>query len=196
MLQYLVIFGAVFQLFGNFFYIKETLWGKTRPNRVSWFMWSIGSLIASAAAFSAGVGWAALPVLASGLGPLLVFIASFANRNSYWKLEKFDYLCGFFSILALALWAATEQPAVAIIFAIISDIFACVPTIVKAWKRPETESGITHIASLFNSLTSFAAVRAWNFVSVAFPVYLVIGNSALIFSVYRKRTAKPPAIRA
>ena len=187
MLLYLVFVGAAFQLFGNFFYIKETLWGKTKPNRVSWFMWSLGSLIASAAAFSAGVGWATLPVFVSGLGPFLVFIASFANKNSYWKLEKFDYLCGFFSILALILWAITKEPAAAIIFAIVGDVFACLPTIVKAWKRPETESGITHIASLFNALTSFTAIKAWGFTSYAFPVYLVLGNSALIFSVYRRQ---------
>jgi hypothetical protein len=190
MLQYVVFLGAAAEFVGIYFYIKETLRGSTKPNRVSWFMWSIGSLIAAAAAISSGVGWAALPVFVSGLGPLLIFVASFANKNSYWKLESFDYLCGFFSITALVLWAITQEPEIAIIFAIISDVFACAPTIAKAWKRPETESGITHIASLFNALTSFVAIRSWNFASYAFPVYLAAASSSLIFSVYRKRFSK------
>ena len=91
MLQYVVFLGAAAEFVGIYFYIKETLRGSTKPNRVSWFMWSIGSLIAAAAAISSGVGWAALPVFISGLGPLLIFVASFANKNSYWKLESFDY---------------------------------------------------------------------------------------------------------
>jgi hypothetical protein len=190
MWQYLVFFGAAAQIFGDFYYIKNTLWGKTKPNRVTWFMWAAGPLIAASAALSAGAGWASLPVFAAGLGPLLVFIASFANKKSYWKLGAFDYLCGFFSVLALVLWALTSEPAVAIVLAIVSDVFACVPTIVKSWKYPETESGLTHIAGLFNALTSFTAISFWSFTSLAFPVYLAIGNSALAFSVYRRKIFK------
>ncbi|MCU0652748.1 MAG: hypothetical protein MUD10_00620 [Candidatus Pacebacteria bacterium] len=190
MLQYLVIVGAAAEIFGVLAYIRATLRGTTKPNRVSWFMWSLGSFVAAAAAFADGVGWAAIPVFMSGVGPFLVFMASFANKNAYWKLGKFDYLCGLFSVLALALWAATREAAVAVLFAIISDIFACVPTIAKAWKHPETESGITHIATLFNGLTSFAAIKAWNFTSYAFPVYLSAASFLLVFSVYRRKMAK------
>ena len=188
MLLYLVFVGAAAQIFGDFYYIKNTLWGKTRPNRVTWFMWAAGPLVAAQAALSAGVGWATVPVFAAGLCPLLVFIASFANKKSYWKLGVFDYLCGFFSILALVLWAVTKEPAIAIVLAIVSDLFACVPTILKSWNHPETESGLTHIAGLFNALTSFTAITVWNFTACAFPVYLALANFFLIISVYRHRS--------
>jgi len=187
MIKYLVIVGAIVQLYGVFFYIKETLRGNTKPNKVTWLMWSIAPLIATAAGMADGVSWAVLPVFMSGFGPLLVFIASFVNPNAYWKLERFDYICGLFSALALILWAITKEPVVAIVFAIASDAAAAVPTLIKCWKYPETETASAYTTGLFNSLTSFAAIKMWGFSEFAFPVYLVVMNSMLFSSVYRKK---------
>ena len=114
-LPYLVFLGAAVQLVGVFLYIKETLVGDTKPNRITWLMWAVAPLIATAAAIADGVTWAVLPVFMAGFGPLLVFVASFVNRNSYWKLETFDYLCGICSILALVFWGITQNPVVAIL---------------------------------------------------------------------------------
>ncbi|MFA6146145.1 MAG: hypothetical protein WCW66_06735 [Patescibacteria group bacterium] len=190
MLQYLVFVGAAVQLSGVFSYIKETLKGNTKPNKVTWLMWSIAPLIATFAAISSGVRWSVLPVFMAGFCPLLIFIASFVNKNSYWKLEKFDYLCGLCSALALILWGITKEPIIAIVFAIASDLFAGIPTLVKSWKYPETETVTAYITGLFNALTSFAAIKIWNFSSCAFPVYLVIICTSLIFSVYHRKIFK------
>lgn len=149
-------------------------------------MWSITPLIATVAAITDGVGWSVLPVFMAGFGPLLIFIASFANPNSYWKLNKFDYLCGFWSILAMIFWFITKEPVIAIIFSIISDGFASFPTLVKAWKHPETETTVVYLTSLFDTLTSFSAIKTWSFSSYAFPVYLVVVNSLLTIFAYRQ----------
>lgn len=186
-LQYLVFVGAAAQLVGIFSYIKETLRGNNRPNKVTWLMWSVAPIIATFAAISDGIGWAVLPVFMAGFGPLLVFIISFVNKRSYWKLEKFDYLCGFFSILALILWAITKEPVIAIIFAIASDGFAAIPTLVKGWKHPETESIGPFAGGLFSAFTSFTAITIWGFAAVAFPIYLIILNSSLILIIRRRR---------
>ncbi len=57
MLHYLVFVGAAVNLFGHFSYIKETLKGNTKPNKVTWLIWSIAPLIATFAAISSGVKW-------------------------------------------------------------------------------------------------------------------------------------------
>lgn len=187
MLQYAVVVGAAVQLLGVLSYMKETLHGNTKPNRVTWLMWSIAPLIATFAALADGVTWAVLPVFMAGFAPLLVFISSFVNPHAYWKLERFDYLCGLFSILALVLWVITREPAVAIGFAIASDAFAAAPTLVKSWKYPETETVDAYTTGVFNALTSFAAIKTWTFAAFAFPVYLVLVNSALILAIYRRK---------
>jgi len=153
-------------------------------------MWSIAPLIASAAGLASGVTWAVLPVFMSGFGPLIVFIASFVNKNSYWKLEIFDWLCGIFSALALILWWITKDPVVAIIFAILSDGSAALPTIIKSWKFPETENSAAYTTGIFNALTGFAAIKIWVFPQYGFNVYLVCLNFILTFAVLRKKIFK------
>jgi hypothetical protein len=122
----------------------------------------------------------------SGFGPLLVFIASFVNKNSYWKLERFDYLCGLFSVLALVLWAITRVPEVAIVFAIVSDALAGLPTLIKSWRHPETENALPFSTGVASTLTSFLAIRTWNFSAYAFPVYLILINVSIIGAIYRR----------
>lgn len=187
MLQYLVFVGAAVNIYGSLLYIKDVVRGTTKPNRVSWLMWSIAPLIATAAAFSSGVRWAVLPVFLSGFTPFMTLLASFVNPNAYWKITRFDYCCGFFSFLALALWGITREPIVAIAFAIVSDFFAATPTLVKSWLHPETESGSTYWGGLVSALTGFFAIRAWIFSAYAFLIYIVVQNSLILFAIYRRR---------
>ena len=191
MLEYLVIVGAIASILGTSKYIVETLQGRTKPNRVSWLLWSIAPLVASAAAFLDGVTWAALPVFMAGFCPLLVLIASFSNKKAFWKLGTFDYLCGFFSVLALVLWALTKQPGAAIVFAIISDAFAAIPTLQKTWAHPGTESHWAYFAGLFNAITGLLVIKSWVFPEYAFLAYLVIMNSLLLFSIFGKGIMMP-----
>ncbi|MCK5107887.1 MAG: hypothetical protein KAQ83_04110 [Nanoarchaeota archaeon] len=185
--QYLVIIGAIAQLWGSLVYVKETLAGRAKPNRVTWLMWAIAPLIASVAAFMSGVTWAVLPVFMAGFGPFLVFISSFFNKKAYWKLGKWDYLCGLFSVLALVLWGITKNPSIAILFAIISDGCAAIPTAIKSWKYPETEHYGAYAASLFSVLLGFFAIKSWNFIELAFPIYLIFICGLLLRFILRKR---------
>ena len=182
-----VILGSFVNLLGTSYYILNTVRGVTKPNRMTWLMWSIAPLIGTAAALASGVTWATLPVFMAGLMPLTVFIASFVNPHSYWKLEPFDYLCGILSALALILWYLTSNPAIAIVFAIAADFVAGVPTLVKCWKYPETETASGYTASWFNNLMSFFVITNWNFANIGFPLYLVLMNTALAFPIIRKK---------
>lgn len=187
MLEYLVFVAAFATLVGTFVYVRSMLKGGAKPNRVSWLMWSIAPFIATAAAISNGVGWAGLPVFMSGFSPFLIFTASFVSKKAHWTLASFDYVCGVLSGLALVLWYVTEDPNVAIAFAIASDGLASIPTLTKAWKHPETESAWPFMVGVFNASTSFWAFTIWTFSAYAFPAYLIVINILLFFSAYRKK---------
>ena len=62
--QYLVFAGVAVMTVGLVVYIKDTLQGKTKPNKVTWLIWGIAPLIGAVAAYSDGVRLAALPVAA------------------------------------------------------------------------------------------------------------------------------------
>lgn len=187
MLEYLVIIAAFVSLSAAIIYIRSMFKANTVPNRVTWLMWAIAPLIATAAAISNGVNWAVLPVFMSGFCPLLIFIASFFTRKAYWKLAKIDYICGVLSGLALLLWYITNEANLAIIMAIASDAFAGIPTILKAWSKPETESIWPYLTGVFAPMTSFAAATAWTFSEIAFPAYLVVINVLMLITIYHKK---------
>ncbi len=56
MLQYLVFVGAAVSTLAAAAYIRDTLAGRTKPNRITWLMWSIAPLIAFSAGLAAEVG--------------------------------------------------------------------------------------------------------------------------------------------
>ena len=187
MLEYLVFVAAFASVLAASLYIRSMFSGQTKPNRVTWFMWCIAPFVATAAAVSNGVGWAVIPVFMSGFSPFMIFTASFFIKKAYWKLSSFDYFCGALSVLALVLWFVTENPNIAIIFAIASDALAGVPTVLKAWRNPQTESIWPYLVGLLSPITSFLAAVAWTFSELAFPSYLIAINVVVLLAFFRKK---------
>jgi len=186
--HWLVILSVIISIGGSYAYIRDTLAGKTKPNRVSWSMWAIAPLIGTAAAISAGADfWATSRIFLAGFLPLLVFLASFLNKKGYWKLTLFDIACGSLSIIALIAWGIVKSPQLAILLVAIGDGFALLPTVRKAWKFPETETGITYMASLVSVILVIPSIPIWNIENSAFQIYLLAANTILLFAIYRKR---------
>ncbi|TSC63286.1 MAG: hypothetical protein Athens041674_214 [Parcubacteria group bacterium Athens0416_74] len=183
----LLIVGFVAHISSSATYIWSTYKGRTQPNRVTFFMWAVAAFIATAAALAEGAGWAALPVFMSGFMPFVIFLTSFANPNAYWKLGTFDYACGVLSALALVLWVVTSDPLVAMVFAIAADAAAGVPTVIKAYRYPETEHFGAYAGSTLNNILIFFIVPTYTFATVAFPAYFITICSITLFGVYRKR---------
>jgi hypothetical protein len=174
--SYFVIIGTGLGVIAALSYLIETLRGKVRPNRVSFFMWSIAPTIAFAAEIGQGVGLVSLQTLSQGILPFLVFLASFVNKKAEWKLTKFDLLCGLLSLVGLALWLITKVGNVAIIFSIMADGLAALPTIVKVFKFPETEVPWPWFLTAMGVLLSLLTIKQWTFANYGFPLYLFITN--------------------
>lgn len=183
MFEYAVLAGFIVGQIGLFAYLRDTLRGTTQPNRVSFFLWALAPFIGVAASLSDGVTWAALPVFSAGLGPLLIFLASFVNKKAYWKVTKFDWVCASLSVVALALWQVTKDPVVAVSFAVFADLAASIPILKKAWTHPHSETSTLYLFAIFNQFTAFLAMKTFSFVEVAFPVYLITICTALYLMV-------------
>ena len=175
-----VIIAVLISVIGNIGYVIGTLQGKIKPNRVSFFLWSLIPLIAFAAEIVEGVGIQSLTTLMAALGPLSIFIASFINKKSYWKVTRFDRICGALSLIGLLLWIYTRVGMVAIIFALLADALASIPTVVKAYKYPETENPFPWLASTLAGLITLFTISNWNLANYGFPASIFITN-LLIF---------------
>ncbi|WP_374285877.1 hypothetical protein [Lactococcus sp.] len=104
MQQNIVISGAMVYLLANFQYILATIKGRLKPNRMSWFLWSLAPFIAVVASLSTHFSWTQLPVFMSGMMPFLIFIGTFFSKEKYFELTRLDILCALTAILALVGW--------------------------------------------------------------------------------------------
>lgn len=169
-----VILGALLNLVGSTTYVWETLKGRTKPNRVTWFLWALAPLIAFAAELGEGVGIQALMTFMVGFGPLLIFLASFVNRKSYWKITTFDVVCGCMSLIALGLWAITQSGNLAIVFSIFADGLAAVPTVIKSYRDPQTENSTVFLLGAISAVITLLTITSWTFAHYAFPLYILL----------------------
>jgi hypothetical protein len=167
-----VILGAACSLLGQAFYIRDTLRGATCPNRVTWLLWGAAPMLAFAAEVHEGVGLRSLMTFTVGFGPLLVVAASFVSRNAVWQITRIDWACGALSVAGTGLWLATRQGAVAIVASIAADALAGVPTLVKSWRAPDTESAGAYVGSLANAVLTLLTVTTVSLAVVAFPAYI------------------------
>src|SRR3989338_5293375 len=96
--EYFVIIGSIIFFFGSISYFIETIQGKVKPNRITWFLWALAPLIAFYAQIKQGVGIQSLLTFTVGFIPILIFLASFVNKKSYWKITRLDWLCTILSV--------------------------------------------------------------------------------------------------
>lgn len=169
-----IFLGVFLQFFGGLSYLIDTVKGKVKPNRVTWFLWSLAPLIAFIAEVKQGVGLQSLATFIVGFVPLLIFIASFVNKNSQWKLTRFDAICGILSVLGLVFWIITKVGNVAILFSIFADGLAAVPTIVKSYHNPESENDLVYLFGIVNAGIALLVIPEWNFQNYGFPAYLFL----------------------
>lgn len=169
-----VYLGSLITFIGGFSYLWSTLRGRVRPNRVSWLLWSLAPLIAFASQVQQGVGIQSLLTFTFGALPALVFIGSFFNKKSFWRIEKLDIICGLLSLLGLLLWHITQVGNVAIFFSILADGLASFPTLVKSFKEPETENSHIFFANTISAVITLFTIKAWNFQTYGFPVYMIV----------------------
>lgn len=181
-----IILAVLISVFGGLNYLISTVKGRTKPNRVTWFLWALAPMIAFGAELNEGVGMRSLVTFMVGFNPMLIFVASFVNKKSVWKVTNFDYMCGVISIIGIVVWLITRTNSIAILFAIIADAAAAIPTIIKSYKFPETESYIGYLTGIISTGIGLLVLDEWGFSHWAFPAYIILVNSLLILLIKGK----------
>jgi len=188
--EYFIYFAVLANFMGGIVYLKDTLTGQAKPNRVTWLLWAIAPLIGFAAQIQAGVGLSSAMTFIVGFSPLLIFIASFFNKQSRWNLTAFDLICGTLSILGLILWIMTNDPILAIIFSILADGLAALPTIKKSFYHPESESEYAFLGGTISGLVTILALTRYDLANLGFPLYIFLVNGILFLLIRFKLGSK------
>ena len=186
-----IIYFAIFlNLIGHIIYIRSIIKGKAKPNLISWFFWSLAPFIGVFFQFKAGAGLSILPIFTAGFGSLMIFIAAILTKNGFWKITTFDIYCGIFSALALIFYILTHNLGISILFAILSDALAGVPTIIKTWEFPETENWAPYLLPIFSNLAGLLIIKNWSFPIYSFGAYFIFLDTTILFCIYHKKIFK------
>jgi hypothetical protein len=187
--EYYALVGAAVASLGGLYYLFETITGRSQPNRVTWLLWGLLPLITFAAQRVQGVQGLSWVSLAAGLTPILVVVASFANKQAYWRSSRLDYFLMVASLVGLLAWALTKNANLAILFALVADLLAGTPTLIKSFRHPETESWPAYAISALGFAIALLAVQDYNFQTCAFVIYLLIMNSLMASLAVRRPLA-------
>jgi hypothetical protein len=184
------VFVAIFLwLAGGAGYVLAVIQGRASPNLVTWLLWGVTPLIAFTAQLRAGVGVQAWMTFALSLAPLAIVAAALAKGGGRWTLTRFDVTCGALALTGLICWQATQNPLLALIFSITADLFAGLPTVLKAHRAPHTEIALPYLISLISMAITLLTITDWVFAQYAFPAYVFGINVVVLAAIKRPRRA-------
>lgn len=182
-----VFVAVAINLVGSATYAYSVVKGTTRPNRVTWFILSFAPLLAFAAMMVQGVGFRqSLFTLETGVSPLIIFISTFFARQPKWDITRFDLVCGAMSIVGFILWMILREGNVAIVFSILADGSAFLPTLVKAFRHPDSESPWAFLMGMCAALIALFIITKWDFSHAAFPLYILTADVLASLFIYFK----------
>ncbi len=179
-----VVVALIVIILGSLSYLIDTIKGKIKPNKVTFLLFGLAPFVTFVAQIKQGVGIQSLLAFTTGSLALSIFLASFFNKKAYWKITHFDIICGGLSILGLILWYITKVGNIAIAFSIFADLLAALPTVVKSYNYPETESAYPWLLTSVSDLLFLLMIANWTFSSYAFPLYAFFVNLS-IFSLVK-----------
>lgn len=178
---FIPIFTFALVNIGSVIYILKTLKGEVRPNRITWFLWGVIPIIAYSIQSGENTGLSSLFTLAVGIGPLLIFCATFFNTKSYWKINRVDLICLSASILSIVLWISTKNPLLALSLSIGADFLAGVPTLIKSYRDPESENYLNFLFGAIAAILTLTIIGNWNFLTYGFAVFILGMNVVITF---------------
>jgi hypothetical protein len=162
-------------------YLRDMFRGTTKPERASWFIWTVLSGIALVSQIAEGATWSLLMTAANTLGVAVIFLLSI--KFGVGGLHRRDIASLIVAAAGLALWAFTKQPMLALIIVIIVDGAGAWLTIYKAHKNPRSETLSTWVIDCVSNALGLLAVGTLKPSLLLYPAYLLVANGAVVLAM-------------
>jgi hypothetical protein len=175
-------------LLGNIPYILSIRRGDTRPNLVTWGIWTtIGFiLLASYSAIGAtNTLWLPIAQVISQ-----IIITCYAFKYSQGKWQRWDRICIAGAGLSLLCWWQSGSPLVALLMNILMDVLGAIPTLEKIYYEPDSEDLLFWVMSFSASILNLLAIENFSWSFMIFPLYLFILNMVVLALLTRSRWSR------
>lgn len=170
-------------------YLIDTISDQTQPQRASWFIWSV---LASISFFSQVFEGATASLWFAGAqagATITIFLATLAFGRGC-IVKEGDYLVLISAAIGLVLWYATDSAVYALAISITVSLLGGSLTIAKAYREPHSETTLTWAFCFVASICAIASVSTWNWILLAYPVYLLLLNGLIMAAITAGRMKK------
>lgn len=187
-------------------YLRDIYRGRTRPQRVSWFVFATLSIVAAVSQFLAGARAGAWLASGSAIGFTLVFVASI--RHGVGGTSVRDLLSLAVALTGVVLSVVVERPIVAVAAVIMAEVAAISLTVRKAVRDPDSETASTWLIDALAGAVALLAVTDHSFMSTLYPVHHLLVNAWVLGAIvlgriiesragsYRSRSSRAAACRS
>lgn len=89
-------------------------------------------------------------------------------------------------IISVSVYVLTDNTLIGLILLCITDFVAFVPTIVKTWNSPESETSLFFVGGAVSSLLAILAASQLNDINqILFPSYIIVADLTVVALIYR-----------
>lgn len=184
MTEIFVIAGSLLAIIGNLPYIRDVIKGNVKPHPYTWFVWSLVSCIVFFGALEKGAGLGTIPILASEIFTVLIFL--FSLKNGFKKIRKVDNLYLATCLLGLIPWYLTQDPTISVVIAVSIDLLAFIPTIRKTWDEPQSENAILYFTNFVRHILIMFSLGTYNIATTLHSIAMIVTNLLMTFLIYLK----------
>jgi hypothetical protein len=192
MQEIFAIVSAVLILIAAPPYIINTLKGNTKPERVTWFIFSVLGLIAFVSQALLGASWS---LVFSGLDTLAsILIFSLSLKYGVGGHTKIDIAALIIATIGVFIAVFAKEPIISLLGVIIADISGMVLTIKKTYLNPKSETTITWLLVGTASVFGILSASEMTVGILLYPVYLMIANYSVPLAqlIGIRKTTKTP----
>lgn len=189
-LHLLGVMSAVLSIIAFLPYLIDTARGRTQPERATWLIWSVFSSISFASLMAERATTSLWFAGVQVAGTITVFLISISKGNRQYFCEKNSTTLAI-ACLGLVLWYFTANAIYALSISITISLVGGIPTILKAYRHPGSETLLTWLICSVASVLALMSVGTFDPVLMAYPFYLPVLYSGIVFAAARGQYIRP-----
>lgn len=169
-------------------YIISIFRGTVKPNRISWFIWSIIGFAFWLITPSTADEVTKMLTIIFMVNPTIIFILTLFKGENIKpdNLEQFSLIIGLSSMIIWYLFKDSSG-IFPITIAIIADFCALIPTLRFVLRTPQEETPLAWILFFLGSLIAVVAIEDHSLESLLLPAYMTVGSFLVMLPLVRYR---------
>ncbi len=174
MLQTFGIIAGILSLATNIPYLRDIFRRKTKPERATWFIWSVLNTTAFFSQLAEGASHSLWLNGVQAAGVIIIFLLSI--KLGVGGFSRWDVSALIASGFGLVLWYFTNNAAIALFITIIIGAIGALLTIHKAYVYPDSETMSAWLLAGTAGIFAAISVGTLDYVLLIFPMYIIISN--------------------